>query len=214
MRRFGGGVRFGVAQALRALDELLAFDQQEDADPVIWVSPMAWAAPAASLRLLRGPMHQVLRALGQQSGEGPEGDDLRATLATLSSEAAEKRLTGFLLREVARILRVPESGLSATRPVADFGVDSLMGIELGLAAQQALGDDIPLMAISDAQSMAEIARRIVAHIQGTGPGAGDSGLGDLAAQHLGAASAGRTSAPDGLPARRAAGGGGAMEAAE
>ena len=214
VRRFGGGVRFGVAQALRALDELLAFDQQEDADPVVWVSPMAWAAPTASLRLLRGPTHQVLRALGQQSGEGPEGDDLRATLAALSAEAAEKRLTGFLLREVARILRVPESGLSATRPVADFGVDSLMGIELGLAAQQALGDDIPLMAISDAQSMAEIARRIVAHIQGTGPSAGNTGLGDLAAQHLGTAPADGTEAKDGPPARRAAGGGGAMEAAE
>ncbi|MGI3166850.1 SDR family NAD(P)-dependent oxidoreductase [Pseudooceanicola sp. 200-1SW] len=209
LRRFGGGVSFGVAQALHALDALLAPGQSVTEDPVIWVSPMSWAAPAASLRLLTGPTHAVLRALGQQAGEAREGEALRDTLEGMSAEGAERRLTGFLLREVARILRVPESGLSAQRPVADLGVDSLMGIELGLAAQQALGDDIPLMAISDSQSLTEIAAKIVAHIQG-GAG-GDAGLSDLAAQHLGGAGRAEAAPAD---TRRDPEGGGAMEAAE
>ena len=54
-------------------------------------------------------------------------------------------------------------------------------VELGLAAQQALGDDIPLMAISDAQSIAEIAARLVAHIRGESRA---HALADLAAQHM------------------------------
>ena len=61
-----------------------------------------------------------------------------------------------------------------------------MGVELGLAAQQALGDDIPLMTISSANSIEEIAERIAEHIHGTT--SADPGLtamlGDLVGQHL------------------------------
>ncbi|MBR9765564.1 MAG: SDR family NAD(P)-dependent oxidoreductase, partial [Rhodobacteraceae bacterium] len=181
LRRFGGGVDFSVRQALRALDQLMDPRQQVTRDPVIWVSPMSWGAPAQGLRLLRGPTYGVLQALGQQLGEAAEADDLRKALVALPAEAAVKRLTAFLTREIARILRVPEGSLSASRPVSDFGVDSLMGVELGLAAQQALGDDIPLMAISDAQSIAEIAARLVAHIRGESRA---HALADLAAQHM------------------------------
>ncbi|SNY54948.1 Acyl transferase domain-containing protein [Pseudooceanicola antarcticus] len=208
LKRFGGGVEFGVRQALRALDQLLEPAQQITRDPVIWVSPMSWAAPAQSLRLLRAPTFGILQALGRQAGEGAEGDDLREAITALSPEAAVKRLTAFLGREIARILRVPEASLSASRPVSEFGVDSLMGVELGLAAQQALGDDIPLMAISDAQSMEEIAARMVAHIQGGGRG---HALADLASQHL--VSGGTEPAPPGQLAGAKAGDG-KMEAAE
>ncbi|WP_010141175.1 beta-ketoacyl reductase [Oceanicola sp. S124] len=193
LRRFAGGIDFGVRQALRALDQLMAPDQQVIRDPVLWVSPMSWAGPAQGLRLLRGPTHAVLQALGQQAGEGQDSDDLREALQRLSPEAAARRLGTFLSREIARILRVPEASLSLTRPVSDFGVDSLMGVELGLAAQQALGDDIPLMAISDAQSIEEISARLVAHVQG---GTRGHQLADLAAQHMRVALSGREDGED------------------
>ena len=204
LKRFGGGVEFGVRQALRALDQLMTPDQQILRDPVVWVSPMSWAGPAQGLRLLGAPTFGVLQALGRQAGEGTEIEDLREAIAALPPEAARKRLTAFLGREIARILRVPETSLSTSRPVSDFGVDSLMGVELGLAAQQALGDDIPLMAISDAQTMEEIAAKMVAHIQGGGRG---DALADLAAQHLAARPQGPATAPP-------KSGDGKMEAAE
>lgn len=193
LRRFAGGVDFGVRTALRALDQLMAPEQQIVENPVLWVSPMSWAGPVASLAALRGPTFGVLRALGQCSGEARQGDDLREQVLLLEEEAAQAHLAGFLKREIARILRVPESALPEDRPVSDLGVDSLMGVELGLAAQQALGEDIPLMAISDALSIREIAARIATHIRGgeQAPGAvapaapaARKGLADLAAQHL------------------------------
>ena len=182
IRRFGGGVEFSARQAMRALEHLMAPGQQLIDDPVIWISPMAWAATVKGLRLLQGPTHRVLFDLGQISGDTPDTDDLREMLMALEPEQAVSRLVGFLTREIARILRVPENALSLTRPVAEYGVDSLMGVELGLAAQQALGDDIPLMTISDELSMSQIARKIIDHIQGGGSGHGI--LGDMVAQHM------------------------------
>ena len=226
IRRFGGGVEFSARQAMRALEHLMAQGQRVTEDPVIWISPMAWSATVKSLRLLHGPTHRALYDLGQIAGDAPDTDDLRDMLMALQPEQAVARLVGFLTREISRILRVPETALSPTRPVADYGVDSLMGVELGLAAQQALGDDIPLMAISDALSMTEIAEKMVSHIQKGGTG---SVLGDIAAQHMGAMtpaattdsdapmpdpspdpSAGPSSGPDATPGESA----GAMKVAE
>ena len=79
-----------------------------------------------------------------------------------------------LEREIAAILRVPENTLSPTRPLAEYGMDSLMGVELTLAAQKVLGDDLPVPALGDDLSITKIAGIFVTHIQ-SGAAADDGG---------------------------------------
>ncbi len=184
IKRFSGGIEFTSKQALRTLDRLMANDQNITTGSVIWVSPMAWAGTVQNLKLLQGPTYQALAILGNQGGEEAEHDDLRETLASLPMVKAELRLVAFLTKEIARILRVPETELSGDRPVSEYGMDSLMGVELGLAAQKTLGDDIPLMAISDANSMKQIAGKLVAHLHGDPATQSDNSADDIAAQHV------------------------------
>ena len=82
-----------------------------------------------------------------------------------------------------------EAYLRPFEACVDAGVDSLMGVELGLAAQQALGDDVPLMTISSSNSIEEIAEKITDHIQDGTDRRDDVSvlLGDIAGHHVGKA---------------------------
>ena len=189
VRRMSGGLDFSGVQVSRALDRLLALG--DAVDPVVHVSPMGWNAVSVTLRTLSEPTFGLLKTLGKRA-EGDGGDDdLRSTLTGLPEGRARERLASWLVGRIAHILHVPEKAVEASRPVADLGIDSLMGVELGLTVQEALGDDIPVTMISDALSIEEIATRIVRHLHGEGEGAGAFSIqaedARLALQHLGVA---------------------------
>ncbi len=187
VRRMSGGLDFTGVQVTRALDRLLALGAA--VDPVVHVSPMGWNAVSVTLRTLSEPAFALLKTLGKRAeGEGGD-DDLRAALTGMTQDRAEARLTAWLVGRIAHILQVPEKSVAAGRPVADLGIDSLMGVELGLTLQESLGDDIPVTMVSDALSIQEIAARIVRHLHGGGD---DTGMAPaaptddlrLAVQHL------------------------------
>ena len=184
VRRMSGGAEFTGVQATRALERLLSLGAT--VDPVVHVSPMGWNAVSVTLRTLGEPAFGLLKALGRRLDSELGEDDLRSVLTGLTEARAAERLEVWLVGRVAHILQVPEKSVAATKPVSDLGVDSLMGVELGLTVQQTLGDDIPVTLISDALSLQEIALRIVRHLHGKG-GGGEEPIGELrlAEQHLG-----------------------------
>ncbi|MBD1203444.1 MAG: KR domain-containing protein, partial [Rhodobacteraceae bacterium] len=188
VRRMSGGTEFTGVQATRALERLLSMG--DAVDPVVHVSPMGWNAVSVTLRTLGEPAFGLLRALGRRTEAEAGEDDLRSVLTGMTEARAAERLEGWLVARVAHILQVPEKAVVATKPVADLGVDSLMGVELGLTVQQTLGDDIPVTLISDALSLREIALRIVRHLHGA-----DAAVEEraeeirMAEQHLGSVAA-------------------------
>lgn len=165
-RRFGGNVGFNSSQALQALDRLLAEHQTHSDDDVLWISPMSWTTAVKGLRLLTGPSYATLWKIGQSADNDDDTDDLREALIALTKEKAVERLVGFLVAEVARILRVPQTTVDPEVAIVDLGIDSLMTVELGLAAQQTLGDEVSLVAMSDNLTLTEIAARMVTHLRG------------------------------------------------
>ncbi|MCX7288614.1 MAG: acyl carrier protein, partial [Rhodobacterales bacterium] len=183
VRRMSGTVDFSSRQAMRALDRILA--QGDAADPVIHVSPMGWNAVSVALRSLGAPSFQLLRTLGR-SGEAESSDeDLRGVLTGMPFAKAQERLVIWLVGHIAHILQVSEQAVSVSKPVSDMGLDSLMGVELGLMMQDSLGDDLPITAVSDALSILDIANRIVRHIHGETSSEGlDGPDARLAMQHL------------------------------
>ncbi len=189
VRRMSGGLDFSGAQVSRVLDRLLTLG--EAVDPVVHVSPMGWNAVSVTLRTLSEPTFGLLKTLGKRAeGEGSD-DDLRAVLTGLPEDSAKTRLATWLVGRIANILHVPEKAVEASRPVADLGIDSLMGVELGLTVQEALGDDIPVTMISDSLSIHNISARIVRHLHGAVDGSGafpiEAEDARLAMQHLGLA---------------------------
>ena len=189
VRRMSGGLDFTGAQVTRALDRLLTLGA--NVAPVVHVSPMGWNAVSVTLRTLGEPAFGLLKHLGKRA-EGESGDeDLRHLLTGMPQARAEEKLTSWLVSRIAHILQVPEKSVAAGRSVSELGIDSLMGVELGLTLQEALGDDIPVTMVSDALSVQEISARIVRHLHGgTGEQATDrlnAEDGRLAVQHLGLA---------------------------
>lgn len=183
VRRMSGGAEFTGVQVTRALERLLSMG--DAVDPVVHVSPMGWNAVSVTLRTLGEPTFGLLRALGRRTEVEAGENDLRSVLTGMTEARAADRLETWLVGRVAHILQVPEKAVAATKPVADLGVDSLMGMELGLTVQQTLGDDIPVTLISDALSLREIALRIVRHLHGAGAVEERAGEVRLAEQHLG-----------------------------
>ncbi|NBE06424.1 type I polyketide synthase [Paragemmobacter ruber] len=184
VRRMSGGLDFTGVQVTRALDRLLALGLT--VDPVVHISPMGWNAVSVTLRTIAEPAFGLLKALGKRAEGEASDDDLRAALVAMTQDRAEARLTAWLVGRIAHILQVPEKAVVPGRPVADLGIDSLMGVELGLTLQESLGDDVPVSLVSDALSIEEIAARIVRHLHG-GAGAAPAEATEevrLAVQHL------------------------------
>jgi len=183
--KFSGGVEFSAKQALDALAKVMAKSGDANSDAVISITPMSWSPAVNTLEILKEPAYRTLSKLGQQSNEKGAIGDFRAMLLELNSNEIQEKLVEFITREISRILRVPVGELIPTRPVSEFGMDSLMGVEFGLAAQEAIGDDIPMMAISDALSIKDIAAKIASSLVNKHKAENelDVILGNLAAQH-------------------------------
>lgn len=183
VRRMSGDVDFSSLQAMRALDRILA--QGDAADPVIHISPMGWNAVSVTLRSLSSPAFKLLVDLGRSAEVSISDEDLRSLLVGLPFEKAKERLVIWLVGHVARILQVSEQAVGVSKPVSEMGIDSLMGVELGLTIQDSLGDDLPITAVSDALSILDISDRIIRHIHGEKASEGLEGPdAQLAMQHL------------------------------
>ncbi len=66
-----------------------------------------------------------------------------------------------LVEEVAAILRQTASAIDVNRPIAEFGVDSLMGMELRTALESRLGVQLPLLALSGATTLGAMSARLL-----------------------------------------------------
>ncbi len=162
VKRMSGNVQMSARDVTATLDRLL----QDGAlsDPVVHVTPMRWGATSAALKTMSGLSFRLLRNLGRREGEGADTESLRDVLIGLPRAKAEERLSAFLVGRIAHILHVSEKTISIRRPITELGMDSLMGVELGLTLQESLGSDLPVTAISDGLSIAQIADRIVTHL--------------------------------------------------
>jgi acyl transferase domain-containing protein/NADPH:quinone reductase-like Zn-dependent oxidoreductase/acyl carrier protein len=141
--------------ALDALPALIA-----SGAPAVAFAPVRWDAAAQYLPILATP------AFSEFVGEtgGPIDLDLRRRLETLSPAEAKAFVVGLLTEEAARILSFSADRIDPLRPLSEFGMDSLMAVELRLALQTRLGVDVPLVSLSDNTSLSTIATRLVGNL--------------------------------------------------
>lgn len=157
-----GTMNFTAKQALGALDRLLASDDGSVHRAVISVGPMNWSIAKSGLSIISTPSFKTLSRQADQASQGvSEALDVASLIAGKTEPEARAILSGMLAREVSVVLRTPVEEINVKRPLTDLGMDSLMGVELRMTAQQKLGVDIPLASIANGVSVDDIARKIV-----------------------------------------------------
>jgi len=155
-----GAASITSSQALRALGQALAAGRPGEA--LLWLD---WDALRRVMPAAQSPKYERLSR--QNGGTRSDGgsDDLRRKILDMEEGKAAGLVRDHLVEEIARILHLPKDKIATDRPATDLGLDSLMGMELGLAVEEAFGVKLPVMAISEGASIASLARDIVARVR-------------------------------------------------
>ena len=161
-----------IEEALDALEQILQSERAGISGAVTAFSRFDWAAISKQLPLASTPLLKFVRR--EKSGDvdldGSNAGTLAEQLATLSPEKARAEIAEVLCLEIGRILRISAAQIDRDKPLSDIGLDSLMGVELRLSAEERLGIDVPLMSIGGAGSLNDLSGRIVRLVQEKQPG--------------------------------------------
>lgn len=177
-------------EGLDILAEALKRDQGEVEDAVLFIGRIDWMTMSQTLPLLKqGTFGHLAKATSGSAA--PQGVlDIAALIAGKSEAEAKQTICGLLARELGEILRLPAEEIGFKRPLAEFGMDSLMGLELRMGIQKRFNLEIPLVSLSGGTCIEDFAEQILKRL---GPDMEDadqlSGTDllrdDLATQHLG-----------------------------
>ena len=162
-----GTQQFTADQALNALSRLIAMDNGSMTSAVLSVAPMDWEIARGGLEILDTPSYITMKRRASLSSQGAsESFDLAALVEGKTMPEARALVSGLLAKEVSAVLRTPVEDINVKRPLTDLGMDSLMGVELRMSAQQKLGVDIPLASIANGVSIDDISSKIIEKLIG------------------------------------------------
>nr|WP_321455500.1 polyketide synthase [uncultured Cohaesibacter sp.] len=160
-----GGIEFKAQQALEYLADFLGQMSKENVPASITIAPMNWSYASRNLSILKTPAYQLLMKEASQSASNDQQSiDIAALISGLDPVSARNEIAKILAQEVAVIFRMPVEEINLGRPLADIGMDSLMGMELRMAAQQKFDIEIPMTAIADGATIEDIAARVLERI--------------------------------------------------
>ncbi len=138
-----------AAQALEALPGLLRSGQC-----IAGIGIVDWGHVRRQLPGLAAPYWSEMPAeAGMDRGEGSIG----ARIAELSPPEASQAILRVLVEELSVILKQPQAAIDPDRAILEFGVDSLMAVELQLALEQRLGGQRPLVALAMTSTLRRLA---------------------------------------------------------
>jgi phthiocerol/phenolphthiocerol synthesis type-I polyketide synthase C len=150
-----GGASITSDEAMTALERALATGVAGEA-----VVRLDWAAIARGM-----PAAQARRYMAMQGGAAAETKTedgaLLAQLHALPRAEAIALVETALRGHIARILHMSPERVALDRSVLDLGMDSLMGMELGMAVEESFGVKLSIMAIAEGASVPMLAARIV-----------------------------------------------------
>ena len=154
-----GLASLSAAEVARACDELLASEE-----PQLGVARVDWARLAAP-PAAPAPRFAELAASGGTAASEAGGDGSRGLAATLAASPEAERetlLRDALVGQLARVLGTDPSRLDVEKPLSELGLDSLMGVELGMWVEDSLGFRLPAAELMRDPTAAALARSVLA----------------------------------------------------
>ncbi|MGN4225641.1 acyl carrier protein, partial [Burkholderia gladioli] len=177
-----GGAAIRSAEALDALERVLLEGGAGEAVVRIDWQALSRGMPAAGAR-----RYAQMRTRAGSDASRDGGDKLRGQVAALPREEAVALVSESLRAQIARILHMTADRIALDKSVLEMGMDSLMGMELGLAVEEVFEVKLSVMAIADGATVQSLAGRIVDSIAAAEANAGLGGERDevaaLAARH-------------------------------
>ncbi|MEA2840326.1 MAG: phthiocerol/phenolphthiocerol synthesis type-I polyketide synthase [Methylobacteriaceae bacterium] len=148
--------------ALDKMGEILAGPASALEDGVVFIAPMNWGKARDFLPSLRSPTFADL-ARGQDAAEASERAtiDVRAIIAAEGRDAARRQVCDIIVEELARILRLPQEDVPRAKPLAEVGLDSLMGVELAISIEERFTLQGSLTASATGLTIAELGDQII-----------------------------------------------------
>lgn len=92
--------------------------------------------------------------------EGEDGSDFVQLIIDLDEADARDVVAELIADRVAAVLGMEADQVDVSRPVADLGLDSLMGMELKLSLEERIGVELPAMLLAEGASVSRIAEKV------------------------------------------------------
>jgi acyl carrier protein len=148
---------------------------------VAWMD-LDWGALSRFLPSAGSPRFQMLSRTVSSNENAGHSPDLRRELERMERPELIETLKGLLRDEISTILRVPAAKLDENKSLLEIGMDSLMGVELMTSLENNLAITIPMMALSEAPTIAKLAERLSHTLQTSENGPEETG--DSPASHM------------------------------
>jgi acyl transferase domain-containing protein/acyl carrier protein len=150
-----GGASITSDEAMAALEHALTSGVAGEA-----VVRLDWRAISRGMPAAQARRYAALQTGGAAETVGEDGallEQLRALPPAEAVALVEAALRG----QIARILHMSAERIAVDRSVLDLGMDSLMGMELGMAVEESFGVKLSIMAIAEGATVHTLAVRIV-----------------------------------------------------
>jgi acyl transferase domain-containing protein/NADPH:quinone reductase-like Zn-dependent oxidoreductase/short-subunit dehydrogenase/acyl carrier protein len=100
--------------------------------------------------------------------ENDGGVDFLELIADLEEADARDVVAEVIAEKVAEVLGMTADSIDLAKPVADLGLDSLMGMELKLGLEERIGVELPPMLLAEGASVNRIAEKVTAQLRSGG----------------------------------------------
>lgn len=178
-----GGASITSGEAMIALERALVAGAAGEA-----VVRLDWHAVARGMPAAKARRYSLLQSHANGGDARDGGTQLREEVLALPRDEAIALVAGTLQAQIARILHMTPDRIALDKSVLDMGMDSLMGMELGLAVEEAFEVKLSVMAIAEGASAMTLAGRIVDSI-GASADAGAGAAADSAHEAVAALAA-------------------------
>lgn len=151
-----GGLSITSDEALGALEHALVDARSGEAVVRLDWNAITRGMPAAGAR-----RYSELTRTGSSEPGHSDGENLRERTLALPRAQAQSLVEEALRAQIAHILHLSPEKIDLTRSVLDMGMDSLMGMELGMAVEESFEVKLSVMALAEGATVISLATKIV-----------------------------------------------------
>ncbi|RKP47737.1 type I polyketide synthase [Pararobbsia silviterrae] len=151
-----GGASISSQEALDALERVLLAGEAGET-----VVRLDWQALARGMPAAHARRYASIRSHAADEAPSDGAHRARDCIRTLPRHEALAFVETTLRMQIARILHLAPERVERDHALLDMGMDSLMGMELGMAVEERFEVKLSVMAIAEGVSVRSLAERIV-----------------------------------------------------